>query len=77
MRIAVFPGSFDPVTIGHQDIIAWNLARTRSLLIVYSMREMMLSVSNPVKMKTAAVAVNLARTLSLKIIRYCTDTVDS
>ena len=22
MRIAVFPGSFDPVTIGHQDIIA-------------------------------------------------------
>lgn len=22
MKIAVFPGSFDPVTIGHQDIIA-------------------------------------------------------
>ena len=22
MRIAVFPGSFDPVTVGHQDIIA-------------------------------------------------------
>ena len=33
MRIAVFPGSFDPITLGHYDIIEWAAPLFDKLII--------------------------------------------
>lgn len=75
MNIAVFPGSFDPFTVGHADIVRRGLQLFDRVIVAVGYNSQKLSGS-PVEDRVAAIARIYMNETRVEVVSYSDLTVD-